>query len=75
MTGYASLLDNQQVQNITKKAQLHDAGVENMDMEVCNLKKQLSLLRREKGFTNSCTSRIVSYIKGHYKKNRMTQRF
>ncbi|KAL8114323.1 hypothetical protein AgCh_021247 [Apium graveolens] len=28
-----SLLDNQQV---------HDAGVQNMDMEVCNLKKQLT---------------------------------
>ncbi|XP_074343723.1 kinesin-like protein KIN-12C [Apium graveolens] len=42
MTGYASLLDNQQIQNITEKAQLHDAGVQNMDLEVCNLKKQLT---------------------------------
>ncbi|KAL8107471.1 hypothetical protein AgCh_024037 [Apium graveolens] len=42
MTGYASLLDNQQVQNITEKAQLHDVGVQNMDVEVCNLKKQLT---------------------------------
>ncbi|XP_074343871.1 kinesin-like protein KIN-12D [Apium graveolens] len=42
MTGYASLLDNQQVQNITEKAQLHDAGVQNKDLEVCNLKKQLT---------------------------------
>ncbi|KAK1394511.1 hypothetical protein POM88_013567 [Heracleum sosnowskyi] len=29
MTGYASLLDNQQVEKITEKAQLHNTGVQN----------------------------------------------
>ncbi|KAL8148213.1 hypothetical protein AgCh_005534 [Apium graveolens] len=39
MTGYT---DNQQVQNITEKAQLHDVGFQNMDLEVYNLKKHLT---------------------------------
>ncbi|WOH04683.1 hypothetical protein DCAR_0624095 [Daucus carota subsp. sativus] len=42
MTGYASLLDDQQVQKITEKAQLHNTEVHNKDVEVCNLKKQLT---------------------------------
>ncbi|KAK1358771.1 kinesin-like protein KIN-12D [Heracleum sosnowskyi] len=42
MTGYASLLDNQQVEKITEKAQLHNTGVQNKDLEVCHLKKQLT---------------------------------
>ncbi|KAL8134978.1 hypothetical protein AgCh_009846 [Apium graveolens] len=47
------LLDNQHVQNITEKAQFHDAGVQNMDLEVCNLKKQLTEFVVERKWNSS----------------------
>ncbi|KAF8406359.1 hypothetical protein HHK36_008446 [Tetracentron sinense] len=75
MTSYASLLDHQQVQNITEKAQLHSESSVEKDPEVVKLKQQLNeFIEERQGWLEEIDRKHAEMVAARFALEKLRQR-